>query len=1810
MKNYLKRPLAGILALSLVFGSVSLQTFADELEWGTAQTEIAMIAGDVLRPSENVIITTADGNYPVNDETTIYIDKGTSCEFNLRIGDGVENCDDSIILGIADDAEKKIECKRNPTSDPLQETLTVKGITPGSYSVVVATKSGKANQKINLVVLSPLTEAKIKNGDKDITGSLGGVMIRDNQRLQLKIANTPSNTTDTIVWSVSDTTKAKISSDGVLTAERAGTITVTASAVNPYYDKYNYPAQQLKAYGLNQRTYSCSTTITILESNAMENLRFEDENGNTVSSINLNTGDKYDASSIFKYDVHTAGNSSTDEIIWKSSDTSVVAVDEKTGMLTAQNKSGFATVTAMTDSADPAKASFVVNVSSPATVLSFSSNKYMMDMDGRNEYDIIAIESPNTADEPLVCSVLQDENGNDIAEVIRITDGKTPNIKIIRLKALKTGTAKIKVSTDRIASDDGEAPENISATCELQVVNSIESYASFKIKEPIADVVYNGTVQCLKPIVTDAAGNELTEDKDYTLKYTGDTFNAGLVTVRVAGIESAAQYGTIDVTYQILPADISEITKPTLSNMTYNFGSELKPTVPAIKYRNLSLIRNTDFTVEYINNIDVGKATAIITGKGNYTGSIEADYEIQPKSISGAQVSGIAPITYTGDEITPDYTLTMNGNKTTLVENEDYTVEFSDNVNVGNASVVFTGIGNYTGVTSKKTFKITKKNVAEDNEVSVSDIPDQGYMGGMPVAPELTVTYNGRTLTEYVDYTLKFSDNCNPGNEASVVIDFSKSLNFTGSLKRFFAIVNRDVENPGKGIKAFDKNGKEIANDAVLYVDVKEVMDIDIAIDDADNTDDCLLVAIQSSNQNAGVAFTKYSRDGKTATVSVTGKKQGSFEMQISSLSGEMNKKLKFTILQPAEKLEIYNGKDKVTNGGVFVAENHQTAFTVKYTPGNTTDKVEWFVDDTEKAEISKDEGILTAKKAGTVIVTAKVKPSENSARGLYVTTTVTVVKANPITELNFPFKAIDLKVGSTYDCNAVVKKSIEDSTKSSTDNIIWESSDTSVAKVDQLTGKVTVLNKKGTATITATTDNMIPVTASFDINAYTPVTTMTFSAQNYTLLTGSEYEIELKENPSTANEKISWTVSDPGVLKVISSSYNSESNVQVLKVKALKTGNCKITAKTVREATINDPNPVQVEATCGAVVVDPIKMGNTTVTLSATAFEYNGKEQKPTVTVKYNGKALNEKTDYTVSYLNNTNIGTAKVTVTGVGRYVGTVSKTFAIKLPAVKNFKISKKTDNSATFTWTRNADASGYIIEKYSGGKWVQLTKLTSNSKLTYTASKLGAATTYSYRIKAYKTVGKSVYYSNVSATAKMTTPLGAVSVLKMKSATTTSVTLQWSKNASASGYELQQMKNNKWVTIYKPTKNTVVSYTVKNLKAGTATKFRIRAKKGSVYSTYTEFTAVTKPTNVSGFKKKTATSTAITLQWNKNTSATGYEVQQYKNNKWITIRKVSSNSTVTLSVSGLKAGTNYSFRIRAYKTVGKNTQYSGYTNYTAMTLPANMSGFKAKTTAKNYVTLGWSKNASASGYELQQMKNNKWVTIYKPTKNTVVSYTVKNLKAGTATKFRIRAKKGSVYSTYTEFTAVTKPTNVSGFKKKTATSTAITLQWNKNTSATGYEVQQYKNNKWITIRKVSSNSTVTLSVSGLKAGTNYSFRIRAYKTVGKNTQYSGYTNYTAMTLPANMSGFKAKTTAKNYVTLGWSKNSSATGYEIQRFNGKKWVSVTKVTKNSTVSYKVSKLSKNTSYQFRIRAYKTIGKNTQYSAWSKLTVRTKSK
>ena len=277
------------------------------------------------------------------------------------------------------------------------------------------------------------------------------------------------------------------------------------------------------------------------------------------------------------------------------------------------------------------------------------------------------------------------------------------------------------------------------------------------------------------------------------------------------------------------------------------------------------------------------------------------------------------------------------------------------------------------------------------------------------------------------------------------------------------------------------------------------------------------------------------------------------------------------------------------------------------------------------------------------------------------------------------------------------------------------------------------------------------------------------------------------------------------------------------------------------------------------------------------------------------------------------------------------------------------------------------------------------------------------------------------------------------------------------------------------------------------------------------------------------------------------------------------------------------------------------------------PANVTGFKVKSLTSTNVTLQWTKSSAASGYEIEQYKGGKWVNVAKITGNATTSYTVKGLAAGTAGyKFRMRAVKNGTYSDYTSaLTVNTNPYGVGGFKTKSISSTSVTLQWNKGTTASGYQLQQYKDGKWVTIYTGTKATDTSYTVKGLKAGTaGYRFRIRAYKTYGNTKQYGSWSSEVKVnTNPYGVGGFKAKSTTKSSITLGWNKGTTASGYQLQQYKGGKWVTVYTGTKATSTSCTIKSLKANTSYNFRIRAYKTYGNTKQYGSWSKeLTVRTK--
>lgn len=139
---------------------------------------------------------------------------------------------------------------------------------------------------------------------------------------------------------------------------------------------------------------------------------------------------------------------------------------------------------------------------------------------------------------------------------------------------------------------------------------------------------------------------------------------------------------------------------------------------------------------------------------------------------------------------------------------------------------------------------------------------------------------------------------------------------------------------------------------------------------------------------------------------------------------------------------------------------------------------------------------------------------------------------------------------------------------------------------------------------------------------------------------------------------KLSFTVSDGSVATVDGTG----------KLTYLKPGSFTVTVTKEGDATYQ-----MATATSAVITVRPTDLSAAQIMLTPDAFPYDGTEKKPAVTVRLGDKTLAEGADYTVAYANNTAVGTATVTVTGMGNYTGTASKTFTIKAAGIEGAEIT---------------------------------------------------------------------------------------------------------------------------------------------------------------------------------------------------------------------------------------------------------------------------------------------------------------------------------------------------------------------------------------------------------------------------------------------------------------------------------------------------------------------------------------------------------
>lgn len=404
--------------------------------------------------------------------------------------------------------------------------------------------------------------------------------------------------------------------------------------------------------------------------------------------------------------------------------------------------------------------------------------------------------------------------------------------------------------------------------------------------------------------------------------------------------------------------------------------------------------------------------------------------------------------------------------------------------------------------------------------------------------------------------------------------------------------------------------------------------------------------------------------------------------------------------------------------------------------------------------------------------------------------------------------------------------------------------------------------------------------------------------------------------------------------------------------------------------------------------------------------------------------------------------------------------------------------------------------------------------------------------------------------ISATASSASALAKPSAVKVKAVTYNSVTIYWTKVSLASSYDIQRSTDNKnWATLATGVKATEYKDS-RSLTTGKTYYYRVRAKAITTSSWTTGVKATPLPVKVTGFKVKASTYNTIQLTWTKVAGATGYLVQYLNGSTWKNYKTTTSN---VLNVTGLSLGKNYSFRVRAYRTVSKKNYYGPV----SATLKAATT-LKAPTTvvltslSTSALRIQWNAVSGAKGYEIYRADTKRWTST-----GTTKGIIVKNLKPGTKYSFIVRAYSGSFKGTQTKtFTFQTVAAAPTGLKVTEATDKTITLTWNKVTGAAGYQVQRSTDNKtWTNVTTATTSNKVT--ASGLKGNTKYYFRVRAY-IKNSNVYKISATTYGAYSSAINyktvLSAPTLTATAANASTikLTWTAVSGAKGYMIERYD----------------------------------------------------------
>lgn len=168
----------------------------------------------------------------------------------------------------------------------------------------------------------------------------------------------------------------------------------------------------------------------------------------------------------------------------------------------------------------------------------------------------------------------------------------------------------------------------------------------------------------------------------------------------------------------------------------------------------------------------------------------------------------------------------------------------------------------------------------------------------------------------------------------------------------------------------------------------------------------------------------------------------------------------------------------------------------------------------------------------------------------------------------------------------------------------------------------------------------------------------------------------------------------------------------------------------------------------------------------------YTGKALKPNVTLTHQGQPLQRDVDYTLEYQNNKNLGTAAVTIKGMGSFNGSRQIFFKIVPGSVGTVKAKKRANNYITLSWKKNSKVNGYQIYRSTSldGTYKKIKSISSKSTVTFKNTGLNSGQCYYYKVRSYMKSGGKTYYGDFSP---LTTYTKADSTTKTATAKTDSI-----------------------------------------------------------------------------------------------------------------------------------------------------------------------------------------------------------------------------------------------------------------------------------------------------------------------------------------------------------------------------------------------------------------------------------------------------